>query len=174
MEPGLDPAPAREKQAFGRILPRLEKRFASNTDPAQWESFTRRLQMHFPALFRRLYALYGQQYDFFFHLEGILASTTEMWLERPDELKALDALRETDPHWYQSNRMVGATGYVDLFAGDLNGLRERIPYLKELGITYLHLMPLFRVPEGDNDGGYAVSSYREVNPTLGTMEGSHG
>jgi amylosucrase/maltose alpha-D-glucosyltransferase/alpha-amylase len=39
-----------------------------------------------------------------------------------------------------------------------------------MGITYLHLMPVFRVPEGDNDGGYAVSSYREVNPRLGTME----
>jgi glycosidase len=43
-------------------------------------------------------------------------------------------------------------------------LRERIPYLTELGITYLHLMPVFRSPDGDNDGGYAVSSYREVDP----------
>ncbi|MFW6258553.1 MAG: alpha-amylase family glycosyl hydrolase, partial [Halochromatium sp.] len=40
----------------------------------------------------------------------------------------------------------------------------------ELGITYLHLMPVFRSPDGDNDGGYAVSSYREVDPELGTME----
>ena len=47
---------------------------------------------------------------------------------------------------------------------------EQLPYLSELGITYLHLMPIFKVPEGDNDGGYAVSSYREVNPELGTME----
>ena len=30
-------------------------------------------------------------------------------------------------------------------------------------------MPLFRCPEGDNDGGYAVSSYRDVEPRLGTM-----
>jgi amylosucrase/maltose alpha-D-glucosyltransferase/alpha-amylase len=60
--------------------------------------------------------------------------------------------------------------YVDLFAGDLKSLRDRLPYLTEMGITYLHLMPLFKVPAGDNDGGYAVSSYREVNPALGTME----
>ncbi|MEM7590781.1 MAG: alpha-amylase family glycosyl hydrolase [Cyanobacteria bacterium P01_A01_bin.83] len=60
--------------------------------------------------------------------------------------------------------------YVDLFARDLQGLRDRLSYLKELGITYLHLMPLFKTPEGDNDGGYAISSYREVNPALGTME----
>ncbi len=54
--------------------------------------------------------------------------------------------------------------------GDLEGVRARIPYFKELGLTYLHLMPLFKAPEGENDGGYAVSSYREVHPPLGTME----
>jgi amylosucrase/maltose alpha-D-glucosyltransferase/alpha-amylase len=93
-----------------------------------------------------------------------------MWMVRPDELKALDALRETDPHWFQSHRMVGAMCYVDLFAGDLNNLRSKIPYLKELGVTYLHLMPMFHSPQGDNDGGYAVSSYRELDPKLGTMQ----
>jgi amylosucrase len=31
-------------------------------------------------------------------------------------------------------------------------------------------MPLFKAPDGENDGGYAVSSYRQVNPPLGTME----
>ena len=48
-------------------------------------------------------------------------------------------------------------------------MRKKIPYFKELGLTYLHLMPLFRAPEGNSDGGYAVSSYRDVNPALGTM-----
>ncbi|NEX18701.1 MAG: amylosucrase, partial [Halochromatium sp.] len=114
--------------------------------------------------------LYGGYYDFFYHLESIVASATEMWIARSPELKALDSMRGADPYWYQSNRMVGAMCYVDLFAGDLAGLRERIPYLTELGITYLHLMPVFRSPEGDNDGGYAVSSYREDDPSLGTMD----
>jgi amylosucrase len=58
---------------------------------------------------------------------------------------------------------------VDLFAGNLAGVRARIPYFKELGLTYLHLMPLFDCPAGENDGGYAVSDYRQVNPALGTM-----
>ena len=66
--------------------------------------------------------------------------------------------------------MLGGVCYVDLFAGNLQGIRARLPYFKELGLTYLHLMPLFKAPEGENDGGYAVSSYREVNPALGTME----
>ena len=151
-------------------MPRLEARFASQVDADEWEGYVHRLKRHFPRLFGGLHGLYGQQYDFFFHLESILASATEMWIARPAELKALDALRETDPYWYQSHRMVGAMCYVDLFAGDLNKLRERIPYLSELGVNYLHLMPLFETPAGDNDGGYAVSSYREVDPEIGIME----
>ena len=59
--------------------------------------------------------------------------------------------------------MVGGVYYVDLFAGDLQGMRAKLPYFQELGLTYLHLMPLFKAPEGDNDGGYAVSDYREVD-----------
>ncbi len=66
--------------------------------------------------------------------------------------------------------MLGGVCYVDLFAGDLEGVKSKIPYFKELGLTYLHLMPLFKAPDGENDGGYAVSSYREVHPPLGTME----
>jgi amylosucrase len=156
--------------SLNRILPRLEARFANDVDSDEWEGYLNRLRQHFPRLFSGLHALYGQHYDFFYHLENVLASTTAMWIVRPKELKALDALRETDPQWYQSQRMVGAMCYVDLFANDLEGLRERISYLTELGITYLHLMPVFKVPAGDNDGGYAVSSYREVESGLGTME----
>ena len=153
-----------------RLLPRLEARFAASVNQDDWQGYEFRLRAHFPRLFNGLHRIYGHQYDFFYHLESILASATQMWIERPAELKALDALRDTDPHWFQSNRMVGAMAYVDLFAGDLSGLRDRIPYLAELGINYFHLMPVFAVPKGDNDGGYAVSSYREVRPDLGTMD----
>ena len=65
--------------------------------------------------------------------------------------------------------MLGGIAYVDRFAGNLEGVRAKVPYFKELGLTYLHLMPLFKCPEGNSDGGYAVSSYRDVNPHLGTM-----
>ena len=158
------------KASLARLLPRLEARFAARVEADQWQGYLQRVHAHFPRLFGLLYRLYGHHYDFFYHLDNILSTATEMWLERSDELKALDASREADPHWFQSNRMVGAMCYVDLFSGDLAGLRARVPYFTELGITYLHLMPLFKTPQGDNDGGYAVSSYREVNPALGTME----
>lgn len=66
--------------------------------------------------------------------------------------------------------MVGAVCYADLWAGGLAGLKARIAELRELGVTYLHVMPPFRCPDGNSDGGYAVSSYREVQPSLGTMD----
>ena len=93
-----------------------------------------------------------------------------MWLARPESLRELDSRRQIDPQWFQSEQMMGGVCYVDLFAGDLQGVRKKIGYFKELGLTYLHLMPLFRAPEGNSDGGYAVSSYRDVNPALGTMQ----
>jgi len=170
--PNQDAAWLRKESAASlrRLVPRLEREFKDQSEPAEWEIYRDRLERHFPRLFACFHGLYGKEYDFFYYLSEMLRSATAMWQQRPDELKALDALREADPDWYLSHRMVGAMCYVDLFAGDLKAMRERIPYLKELGINYLHLMPVFNVPHGDNDGGYAVSSYRETNPDLGTME----
>lgn len=166
----VDPQPRQIATSLSRLLPRLSERFANRVEPEAWQEYVKRIKTHFPRLFCLLYQLYGNQYDFFYHLENISAIATKMWLDRSDDLKALDVMLQADPHWYQSHRMVGAMCYVDLFAENLGGLRDRLSYLKELGITYLHLMPLFKTPEGDNDGGYAISSYREVNPSLGTMK----
>jgi glycosidase len=66
--------------------------------------------------------------------------------------------------------MVGGVCYVDLFGGSLGQIQKKISYFKELGLTYLHLMPLFKTPAGENDGGYAICSYRDVNSKLGSME----
>jgi amylosucrase len=171
----MEASPGLERQislSLQRLLPRLEARFSDRiaTDPQGWEQFTERLRVNFPQLFHLYYQLYANQYDFFYHLEDLLNSTVCSWMERSPDLKSLDLKRELDPNWFQSNQMLGGVAYVDLFAGDLNGIRNKIPYFKELGLTYLHLMPFFRCPKGDNDGGYAVSSYREVDPELGTME----
>ena len=60
--------------------------------------------------------------------------------------------------------------YVDAFAGNLRGVKDRLPYLEECGVNYLHLMPLLASPKGRSDGGYAVSDFRSVQPELGTMD----
>lgn len=158
------------ERALNRLVPRIEARFRASIkrQPADWRIFKTRLEAHFPRLFGLLMQLYGQRHDLYYHLEELLVVMAENWFERRVELKQLDAEREKFPNWFQSHQMVGGVCYVDLFAGTLSDLREKIPYFKELGLTYLHLMPLFKSPEGENDGGYAVSSYREVNPSLGT------
>lgn len=160
------------KRTLDRLEPRLKTRFADyiSRHPKEWQVFETRLNRHFEDLFQILYHLYGEHYDFFYHIEELLDVLAIYWTQRNAELKKLDAERENRPDWFQSNQMLGGVCYVDLFAGNLKGVQERIPYFKELGLTYLHLMPLFRCPEGENDGGYAISSYREVNPALGTMQ----
>ncbi len=158
--------------SLARIRPRLEENFASyaGAHAEHWANFLSRLKANFEPLFKILLHLYGHQYDFFYHLESLLVLLAQSWIDRPDSLKALDDAREVEPNWFQDHQMLGGVCYVDLFAGDLAGIRQKIPYFKELGLTYLHLMPLFRSPKGENDGGYAISSYREVDPALGTMD----
>lgn len=52
--------------------------------------------------------------------------------------------------------------------GDLNGIRNRLDYLAELGVDFLWLTPFFPSPQRDN--GYDVADYRAVAPRFGTME----
>ena len=89
---------------------------------------------------------------------------------RSPELHARDLERLLRPDWLQDPSMLGYAAYTERFAGDLRGLIDEIPYLDELGVRYLHLLPLLRPREGDNDGGYAVADYRAVRPDLGSMD----
>jgi amylosucrase len=90
--------------------------------------------------------------------------------ERPVDLRDTDRRREIDPGWYQHQRTIGYVAYTDRFAGTLDKLSGRLDHLAELGVTYLHLMPLLAPRQGANDGGYAVADYRAVDPRLGTMD----
>ncbi len=157
-------------RSLGRLLPNLQREFADSLQTPAWLAFMDRLNENFEDLFGYLVDLYGDQYDFFYHLEQITIMMGQMWLARPEPLRDLDAQREKNPTWHQSEKMLGGVCYVDLFAGDLKGLQAKIPYFKELGLTYLHLMPCYLSPAGENDGGYAVSDYRQVDPKLGVMQ----
>jgi len=156
--------------SLDRLWPRLDAQLGGSRPPDQWQAFEARLRREWPRLFGLLVELYGGQYDCFYHLEQLLLAAAQSWCERPAWLKELDTRREADPAWFQSQQMVGGVLYVDLFAGTLAKLRDHLPAFKQLGLTYLHLMPLFDAPAGNSDGGYAVSSYRRVNPQLGTIE----
>jgi amylosucrase len=105
--------------------------------------------------------------------EGLLARLTTIavtgWAQRPDALRERDRDRLLEPDWFARPDAIGYVAYADRFAGTLEGVGEHIDYLRELGTTYLHLMPLLRPRPGANDGGYAVADYRDVRPDLGTM-----
>jgi amylosucrase len=137
---------------------------------AEWRQFEKRFAEHGPHLHALFRSLYGGRPDFDQQFAKLITTVALAWMDRPADLQALDAQREADPRWFQSEKMLGGIAYVDLFGGDLKGIRAKLPYFKSLGLTYLHLMPLFKAPDGNSDGGYAVSSYRDVNPALGTMK----
>lgn len=52
--------------------------------------------------------------------------------------------------------------------GDLPGIISRLDYLEELGIDGIWLSPVCRSPQVDN--GYDISDYRDIDPSVGTME----
>ena len=72
--------------------------------------------------------------------------------------------------WYKSGDMLGMMLYIDNFAGNLKGVREKIDYLEQANVNYIHLMPFLDTVPERSDGGYAVANFRKVRPDLGTME----
>ena len=131
------------------------------------EAFEARLKPHNEEL-RALYAsLYGGDEGAFSYF---LAMLERCHAARKPSLRRLDEQRLNDPDWCRSNQLLGMMLYPSCFGGTLRGVRERLPYLRECGVNYLHLMPLLDSPKGKSDGGYAVSDFRSVRPDLGTME----
>jgi len=139
------------------------------TGHRDWAEFAPRLEAQWEGLSRRFSQLYGHLPDAQEQLEQLIAEAFSSWGSRPEELRDRDRRRPPSSLWFQSQEQVGAVAYVDRWAGSFRAIEGRIPYLKELGVTYLHLMPFFLAPE-DGDGGYAVSSYRHSDPRLGTMD----
>ncbi len=158
-------------ELLAEAWPKLSKKHQAfaKKDPEAWADLEQRMRQYLPRLVELYFDLYNgciNAYPLFFDLLECMAQS---WTERDASLRKADAERLADPDWFSSNQMIGAVCYVDLFAKDLNGVRAKLPFFKELGITYLHLMPFFKAPEGENDGGYAVSSYRDVEKRLGTI-----
>ncbi len=58
----------------------------------------------------------------------------------------------------------------DFFGGDLNGIREKLPYLSELGVTALYLNPVF---ESASNHRYDTADYHRIDPILGTEAEFH-
>ena len=121
--------------------------------------------------FEELKGLYMELYHDEQSFDYFVGMLRKCWGERKKPLRDQDARREADPHWYRRRELLGMMLYVDAFAGNLEGVKNKLKYIKECGVNYLHLMPLLQSPKGRSDGGYAVSDFRAVQPELGSMSG---
>lgn len=121
-----------------------------------------------PLLEQRLGRLYGHCDGYAGWLGDLLAAVGRLHAARSPELHALDTARAATPDWFASQTMLGYSAYVAQFGGTLQGVTRRIDHLRDLGVTYLHLLPFLRARAGENDGGFAVASFDEVEPALGS------
>lgn len=137
--------------------------------PLARDIFRLRLEQGREDILRPLRLLYGGRDDFESWVERLLEVAARAYAARPSALRLLDLQRVHQPDWFQQPGMIGYVAYTERFAGNLQGVCPKIGYLKELGVTYLHLMPLLKPRPGANDGGYAVMDYRQVRDDLGDM-----
>lgn len=135
-----------------------------------WQHFYTRLGANFYAIHSLFQHLYGQRADFKEQLGKLVNVLAQQYAQRAPHLRAKDLEREKNHDWFMQQKWVGMALYCQGFAGNLASMRERLPYLQELGINLVHIMPLCDCPELQNDGGYAVRDFRKVDARNGTME----
>jgi amylosucrase len=159
-----------QQAAFERFraaaLPDLTKYVAHERDR---DIFLLRLERHFVDLYTPLLQLYAEHPACADQIKRLAERLAQAFAARATPLKLLDLEREMTPDWFQRPTMVGGIYYVDRFAGTLQGVRQHLEYICDLGLTYVHLMPLLQPRSGPNDGGYAVQEYRAVDPALGSI-----
>ena len=149
--------------------PAVEYEARSRLGLAEADAFLARLETLSFDITGPLGLLYGGVADVHKLATQLVLDALHAAAARPADLRRLDRRREIDPAWFQRSRMIGYVCYADRFAGSLPGVRQHLDYLVELGVTYLHLMPLLRPRDGESDGGYAVADYDQVDPRIGTM-----
>lgn len=154
----------------GKMLYNVMEEIKNQYKKVDFSAFFMRLGQNFDNLLNKFEILYGEREDFEKKLKELLLSLAEMYVERSSELKKLDIEREENKGWFLDPNWIGTMLYVDRYNKDLKGFVKKIDYLEELGVNYVHLMPILQMPKGENDGGYAVSDYRTIDEKFGSME----
>ncbi len=135
----------------------------------QIRHFYTRLGANFYTIHSLFKLLYGEREDFVQQAQFLVETLARRYIERSDELKQKDLEREKDHTWFLSQKWVGMALYSDGFAHNLSGLKNKLHYFQELGINMLHIMPMLKCPQGESDGGYAVSDFKQIDPRIGSM-----
>ena len=133
------------------------------------EIFTLRLNRSAPDLWPMLETLYGHLPNHDNFRDCLLDCLRGAWKARAPDLRRLDLQRDLEPDWFQRPDRAGYVFYIDRFTGTLAQVVDRLDYLEDLGVSYVHLMPCLKPRPGDSDGGYSVMDYRAINPAYGTM-----
>jgi amylosucrase len=152
-----------------RLDPAAEDEVRRRLGHQEADAFLARLEHLSFDIAEPLGQVYGGVADLTGFVTELVLDALRAAAERPLALRLLDRRREIDPAWFQRSRMVGYVCYADRFARSLPGVRRHLDYLTELGVTYLHLLPLLRPRDGEDDGGYAVEDYDAVDPRVGSM-----
>ncbi len=134
------------------------------------KSFYTRLIANTAAI-RSLYMeLYGYQAKTELWFDEMIQTIISAHTGRSKKLQERDTQKEQKENWFLSNEITGMSLYVDRFCGKLQNMPAKLDYLTNLGVNFLHLMPVFQSPAGESDGGYAVSDFRKVEERFGTLE----
>jgi amylosucrase len=122
------------------------------------------------AIHALFHEIYGQHPDSSIYFDELLRLIARSYINRPEQIKLRDEEKERKGIWFLSNEITGMSLYVDLFCGTIQNMETKLDYFKKLGVNFLHLMPVFESPEGESDGGYAVSDFRKVAKRFGTFK----
>jgi len=148
------------------ILTKLSPEFGNS----HTRHFYTRLGANFYAIHSLFHLLYGEREDFKQQLSSLVETLALRYIQRAPHLRESDMAREKNYNWFLSQKWVGMALYCDRFANDLNDLQTKLPYLQDLGINLLHVMPILDCPPEASDGGYAVRNYLKVDARFGTTD----
>jgi len=158
------------EQVSHSILNRILDELKPEIRKSDLRHFYTRLGANFYAIYSLFHHLYGARDDFEEQMLRLVEVMARQYIARDSELEALDIERENDHNWFLSQEWVGMALYSDGFAGNLQGLRDHIGYLQELGVNMVHILPILECPKDASDGGYAVSNFRNIDDRAGTMD----
>ena len=158
------------EQASHSLLNDILVRLKPEIGNLRLRHFYTRLGANFYAIHTLFQLLYGRRPDFKEQMVSLVETLALRYIERSPALRKSDLAREKDYNWFLSQKWVGNALYCDRFADDLKGLRANLPYLQELGINLLHIMPILDCPPDNSDGGYAVRDFYRIDPRFGTVE----
>lgn len=138
--------------------------------PVQRATLQARLEHAWGPLWAQLDSLYACRQEWSDAATALCRVVAARVGERSTALTGLDLRRERAPDWFLEPSVIGYSAYVDRFATDLRGVVGRLDYLQELGVRYLHLLPLYEAEPERSDGGFAVANHLRVSPHLGTND----